>query len=175
MNTYFWVAQNSRNAIFVLRFFCHPLYSQYRSSSTLLIGWIREEQCILDCRSSWHPMCYPPSCASAISFQTMTAHCYYPYWFSAKSQQVSAWPLWLSGQDQFWQILQMIRNCKQASARKVWFSFISFAQKATSGAGHFFAGLALSLISFPTERNVQPVDIPEDVLFKLGIVYGPSV
>ncbi len=55
------------------------------------------------------------------------------------------------------------------------FSFISFAQKATSGAGHFFAGLALSLISFPTERNVQPVDIPEDVLFKLGIVYGPSV
>jgi GPH family glycoside/pentoside/hexuronide:cation symporter len=55
------------------------------------------------------------------------------------------------------------------------FSFVTFAMKATSGAGHFFAGLALSLISFPTEKNVQPGDIPEDLLFKLGIVYGPSV
>ena len=55
------------------------------------------------------------------------------------------------------------------------FSFISLAQKATSGAGHFFAGLALSLISFPTERNVKPVDIPEDILFNLGMVYGPGV
>jgi GPH family glycoside/pentoside/hexuronide:cation symporter len=55
------------------------------------------------------------------------------------------------------------------------FSFVTFAMKATSGAGHFFAGLALSLISFPTEKNVQPGDIPEDLLFKLGMVYGPSV
>ena len=55
------------------------------------------------------------------------------------------------------------------------FSFVTFAMKATSGAGHFFAGLALSVISFPTEDDVKPGDIPEDVLYNLGMVYGPSV
>jgi len=55
------------------------------------------------------------------------------------------------------------------------FSFISFASKATSGVGHFLAGLALSLISFPTTENVKPQDIPNDVIFNLGLVYGPSV
>jgi GPH family glycoside/pentoside/hexuronide:cation symporter len=55
------------------------------------------------------------------------------------------------------------------------FSFVTFAMKATSGAGHFFAGLALSIISFPTEEAVKPGDIPEEVLFNLGMIYGPSV
>jgi Na+/melibiose symporter-like transporter len=55
------------------------------------------------------------------------------------------------------------------------FSFIGFASKATSGVGHFLAGLALSLISFPTTENVKPEDIPNDVIFNLGLVYGPSV
>jgi Na+/melibiose symporter-like transporter len=47
--------------------------------------------------------------------------------------------------------------------------------KATSGVGHFLAGLALAMISFPTDQDVSAGDIPEDVLFNLGIVYGPSV
>ena len=55
------------------------------------------------------------------------------------------------------------------------FSFIGFASKATSGVGHFLAGLALSLISFPTTENIRPQDIPSDVIFNLGLVYGPSV
>ena len=55
------------------------------------------------------------------------------------------------------------------------FSFIGLAGKATSGVGHFLAGLTLSLISFPTTENVKPQDIPNDVIFNLGLVYGPSV
>jgi Na+/melibiose symporter-like transporter len=55
------------------------------------------------------------------------------------------------------------------------FSFIGLASKATSGVGHFLAGLALSLISFPTSENVTANEVPEDVIFNLGLVYGPSV
>ena len=55
------------------------------------------------------------------------------------------------------------------------FGFFTFASKATSGAGHFFAGLALGLISFPTEREIAPEDISSDTLFELGLAYGPSV
>ena len=55
------------------------------------------------------------------------------------------------------------------------FGFFTFASKTTSGAGHFLAGLALGLISFPTEQDVMPEDISPDTLFELGLVYGPSV
>ena len=55
------------------------------------------------------------------------------------------------------------------------FSFVTLAGKATSGIGHFLAGLALSVISFPITENVQPGEIPSDVIYNLGLVYGPSV
>jgi len=55
------------------------------------------------------------------------------------------------------------------------FSFIGLASKTTSGVGHFLAGLTLSLISFPTGENIKLGDIPDDVIFNLGLVYGPSV
>jgi len=55
------------------------------------------------------------------------------------------------------------------------FSFIGLASKATSGVGHFLAGLALSLISFPTSENVNANEVPDDVIFNLGLVFGPSV
>ncbi len=55
------------------------------------------------------------------------------------------------------------------------FGFFTFASKSTSGAGHFLAGLALGLISFPIEQDVAPEDIGSDTLFELGLVYGPSV
>ena len=55
------------------------------------------------------------------------------------------------------------------------FSFVGLAGKATAGLGHFLAGLALSLISFPTTENLQAQDIPDDVIYNLGLIYGPSV
>jgi Na+/melibiose symporter-like transporter len=48
------------------------------------------------------------------------------------------------------------KRCKRQE--DLLFGFFTFASKATSGAGHFFAGLALGLISFPTERDVAPED-----------------
>ena len=55
------------------------------------------------------------------------------------------------------------------------FGFLTLATKATSGAGQFLAGLALALIAFPTEQDVAPGDIEPNVLFDLGLVYGPLV
>ncbi len=55
------------------------------------------------------------------------------------------------------------------------FGFITLAAKATSGAGQFLAGLALAIIAFPIGNDVQPEAIEPDVLFGLGLVYGPIV
>jgi Na+/melibiose symporter-like transporter len=55
------------------------------------------------------------------------------------------------------------------------FGFLTLATKATSGAGQFLAGLALALIAFPTGQDVSPGGIEPNVLFDLGLVYGPIV
>lgn len=55
------------------------------------------------------------------------------------------------------------------------FGFFNFANKATSGVGHLVAGVALSLISFPTDRSVRPGEVPQHMLDHLGWVYGPGV
>ena len=55
------------------------------------------------------------------------------------------------------------------------FGFFSLAAKATSGAGQFLAGVALAVIAFPTDRDVAAEDVEPDVLFDLGLVYGPIV
>ena len=55
------------------------------------------------------------------------------------------------------------------------FGFFNFANKATSGVGHLIAGVALSIISFPTGRQVQPGEIEQEILNHLGWVYGPGV
>ena len=46
-----------------------------------------------------------------------------------------------------------------------------WSAKATSGVGAFVAGLALDWIRFP--RDAQPGEVPPDVLFDLGLLYGP--
>jgi Na+/melibiose symporter-like transporter len=53
----------------------------------------------------------------------------------------------------------------------LFFAARSFAGKATSGVGVFLAGLMLTAISFPEKATPGAVD-PE-IIFDLGIVYGP--
>jgi Na+/melibiose symporter-like transporter len=55
----------------------------------------------------------------------------------------------------------------------LFFAARTFAGKATSGVGAFLAGIALDLISFP--RNATPGEVPDEVLFDLGLIYGPSL
>lgn len=53
----------------------------------------------------------------------------------------------------------------------LFFAARTFAAKATSGLGTFLAGIALDLIHFP--RAAQPGEVPEEVLFNLGLIFGP--
>jgi Na+/melibiose symporter-like transporter len=47
----------------------------------------------------------------------------------------------------------------------------TFFGQLSSGLGHLFAGIAIDVIAFP--KGAKPGQIPEEVLFKLGIVDGP--
>jgi Na+/melibiose symporter-like transporter len=51
----------------------------------------------------------------------------------------------------------------------VYFGSHSFAMKCTSAVGNLAAGFALDIISFPV--NSKPGEVPESVLFDLGLVY----
>lgn len=63
----------------------------------------------------------------------------------------------------------------QTGARQegVFFGAVSFSSKSTSGLGTLLAGLALSIIAWPTGADVRPEDVGADTLFRLGLVYGP--
>ena len=52
-------------------------------------------------------------------------------------------------------------------------SAATFARKCAYALGTFLGGLTLSLIEFPTETAVG--DVAPDVIFDLGIVYGPLI
>jgi len=52
-------------------------------------------------------------------------------------------------------------------------SSITFASKCADALGTLIAGILLSLIAFPTETAVG--DVPDDVIAKLGLIYGPVV
>lgn len=47
----------------------------------------------------------------------------------------------------------------------------AFSLKAAGALGSFLGGIGLDLIGFP--RGAEPGGVAEDVLFRLGIVYGP--
>ncbi len=49
----------------------------------------------------------------------------------------------------------------------------TFTTKCADALGTLIAGILLSLIAFPTETAVG--DVPPDVIFKLGLIYGPVV
>ena len=55
----------------------------------------------------------------------------------------------------------------------LFFAARTFAEKATSGLGAFFAGIALEIIQFPIDA--VPGEVPEEVLFDLGLLYGPTL
>ena len=55
----------------------------------------------------------------------------------------------------------------------LFFAARTFAAKATSGVGAFIAGLALDWIHFP--RDAAPGEVPAEVIFDLGLIYGPSL
>ncbi len=55
----------------------------------------------------------------------------------------------------------------------LFFAARTFAAKATSGIGAFMAGIALEVISFPS--NATPGTVDPEVIFDLGLIYGPSL
>jgi GPH family glycoside/pentoside/hexuronide:cation symporter len=55
----------------------------------------------------------------------------------------------------------------------LFFAARTFAAKATSGVGALIAGIALDVIAFP--RTALPGDVAPEVIFKLGLIYGPSL
>jgi Na+/melibiose symporter-like transporter len=55
----------------------------------------------------------------------------------------------------------------------LFFAARTFAAKATSGLGTLLAGIALDLIAFP--RGARPGEVPDEVIFDLGLVYGPML
>ena len=52
-------------------------------------------------------------------------------------------------------------------------STITFTTKCADALGTLLAGILLALIAFPTETAIG--DVPEDVVAKLGLIYGPMV
>ena len=58
----------------------------------------------------------------------------------------------------------------------IFFAAVSFSNKVTTGLGSFVAGLALSIIAWPSGSEiVSAADVPEQTLVWLGLIYGPIV
>ena len=53
----------------------------------------------------------------------------------------------------------------------VFYAARSFFSKTSNGIGHVIAGVALDFIAFP--ENAVPGEIPEEIIFNLGLVDGP--
>ncbi len=73
-------------------------------------------------------------------------------------------------------LADVVEHSEERTGRReegLFFASRTFGAKATSGLGTLFAGLALDLINFP--RDGVPGEVPEDVIFNLGLVYGPTL
>ena len=53
----------------------------------------------------------------------------------------------------------------------VFYAARSFFSKTSNGIGHVIAGIALDLIAFP--ENAMPGEVPEKIIFNLGLIDGP--
>jgi Na+/melibiose symporter-like transporter len=73
-------------------------------------------------------------------------------------------------------LADVVEHSEQSTGRReegLFFASRTFAQKATSGVGAFIAGIALDAISFP--RNAAPGDVDPEVIWDLGLIYGPTL
>lgn len=73
-------------------------------------------------------------------------------------------------------LADIVEHSQMTTGRReegLFFASRTFAAKATSGLGTFFAGIALDLIAFP--RGATPSEVPADVIFDLGLIYGPML
>ena len=61
----------------------------------------------------------------------------------------------------------------QAGKNGLFFAARTFSQKAATGMGTFMVGIILDVISFPKE--LSPGEVPEEVLFDLGLAYGTTM
>ncbi|MEE9281945.1 MAG: MFS transporter, partial [Myxococcota bacterium] len=71
-------------------------------------------------------------------------------------------------------LADIVEHSEMSTGRReegLFFAARTFAAKATSGIGTLLAGITLDLIQFP--RAARPGEVPEDVLFNLGLIYGP--
>jgi Na+/melibiose symporter-like transporter len=71
-------------------------------------------------------------------------------------------------------LADIVEESEIATGRReegLFFAARTFAAKATSGIGTLFAGIALDLIQFP--RGAAPGTVADDVIFDLGLIYGP--
>ena len=57
----------------------------------------------------------------------------------------------------------------------VYFGAVSFSGKAASGIGNLVAGVGLDLIGWQAATGLVAGEIPAELLFRLGIFYGPVV
>ncbi|MBD3647387.1 MAG: MFS transporter, partial [Pseudomonadales bacterium] len=73
-------------------------------------------------------------------------------------------------------LADVVEHSEERTGRReegLFFASRTFGAKATSGLGTLFAGLALDIINFP--RDGIPGEVSEDVIFNLGLVYGPTL
>ncbi len=73
-------------------------------------------------------------------------------------------------------LADIVEDSEMSTGRReegLFFAARTFAAKATSGIGALIAGITLDLIHFP--RGAAPGQVPPEVIFKLGMVYGPSL
>jgi len=55
----------------------------------------------------------------------------------------------------------------------IFFGASSFASKCSDGLGTLVAGVALDLMRFPTGTDIASGDVHPDMLWRLGVLYGP--
>jgi GPH family glycoside/pentoside/hexuronide:cation symporter len=65
-----------------------------------------------------------------------------------------------------------------ASGRRqegIFFGAVAFSGKAASGLGNMIAGLGLDIIGWQGGAGLTPGDVAPELLFRLGVFYGPVV
>jgi Na+/melibiose symporter-like transporter len=73
-------------------------------------------------------------------------------------------------------LADIVEHSEMSTGRReegLFFAARTFAAKATSGVGAFFAGVALDIIDFP--KDAIPGEVSPEVIWNLGFIYGPSL